>query len=386
MKKCYLTIHNGKFCAQFRITGQGQKTRSTGFAAVESNRHKAEKKAWEIYINCLKEAEAGIIGNNTLLCDYIKDFVNRRQDEVAPTTYYNDLHYLNKHIYPYFEKTKLKLKDVKPRDIENYWKDKCKDGLSADAALKHIRLISPALKDAVKNGYLSSNPCEYANKPKKVKPTRIAYNARELAQLLEISKGTTLELPIFLAVNYALRREEAIGLRWSDIDFDKKTMHICNTATRGLVDGKFTTILAERTKTASSTATYKLDDEVCEYLKAVKAQQEHMPRITEEYVDYVCVNQVGELLKPDYVSRAFGKLLEKNQLKKITFHELRHSCISLMVNGGRHMKEAQEYARHSNYSTTADIYSHLEENALLDAHSFISQQLNAARCCTNVVH
>ena len=387
MKGYSLTVHNNKFCVQFRISGQGQKTRSTGFAAVEGNRHKAEKKAREIYVACLKEAEAGIIDCNTLLCDYIKDYLERRHSDFAPSTYFVNTGYLNKHIYPYFKKTGLKLKEVKPRHIEKYCSDKRESGASNDAISKHIRLISPALKDAVKNGYLTSNPCEYANKPKRSKAKHTIYTADELAKLLEISKGTPIELPIYLAANFALRREEALGLRWSDIDFDNKIMHIRNTVTRGEKNGKMCVIIAERTKTEESTADYTLNDEVCGYLQAVKAQQEQMPRITQEYVDYVCINQVGVLLNPDYVSKSFKQLLEKNQLKLITFHELRHTCLSLLVQNGVSMKVVQEYARHANYSTTADIYSHLDKSAKLQALDLITNKLErAADCCTNVVH
>ena len=375
-----LSINKGIYHVSFRIRDKNgklkQKCLSTGFKAIAGNQRKAEAKAREIYFEYRKKSDAGIIDSNILLCDYIKDFVERRKIIVAPTTYDNDQHYLNKYIYPYFKKANLKLKDIKPRHIEQYWSDVMAGGLSANSALKHIRLISPALKDAVKNGYIPNNPCELAAKPKKTKAQHIIYNADELVHLLEVSKGTSIELPIYLAANFALRREEALGLRWSDIDFDNKIMHIRNTATRGKKDGKLTTILAERTKTESSTADYELNDEVCEYLKAVKAYQEQIPRITQEYANYVCVNQVGELLKPDYVSRTFGNLLKKNQMKKITFHELRHSCLSLLVQNGIPMKVVQEYARHSNYSTTADIYSHLDKSAKLQALDLIRNKLD----------
>lgn len=63
-------------------------------------------------------------------------------------------------------------------------------------------------------------------------------------------------------------------------------------------------------------------------------------------------------------------------MKKITFHELRHSCLSLLVQNGIPMKVVQEYARHSNYSTTADIYSHLDKSAKLQALDLIRNKLD----------
>lgn len=377
-----ISINKGIYHVSFRIRDQNGKLKqrclSTGFKAVSGNLRKAEAKARDIYFEHCAAAKAGIIDCNTLLCDYIKDYLERRHSDYAPSTYFVNTGYLNKHIYPYFKQTGLKLKEVKPRHIEKYCSDKRESGVSNDAILKHIRLISPALKDAVKNGYLTSNPCEYANKPKKNKPKHSIYTADELAKLLEISKDTPIELPIYLAANFALRREEALGLRWSDIDFDNKIMHIRNTVTRGEKNGKMGIIIAEKTKTEESTADYMLNDKVCGYLQAVKAQQERMPRTTQEYADYVCVNQVGELLNPDYVSKSFKRLLEKNQLKVIKFHELRHTCLSLLVQDGIPMKVVQEYARHANYSTTADIYSHLDKSAKLQALDLITNQLESA--------
>ena len=76
-------------------------------------------------------------------------------------------------------------------------------------------------------------------------------------------------------------------------------------------------------------------------------------------MDYVCVNAVGDLLKPDYVSSAFRDLIKANNLPHIRFHDLRHSCISLLANDNRFtMKQIQDYTRHANYLTTANIYSH----------------------------
>ena len=112
-------------------------------------------------------SDIGIFDSNILFCDYLKNYVERRKDDVAPTTYDNDVHYLNKHIYSWFKKHKLKLIDVKPIHIEMYWKEKVKEGLSPNSALKHIRLMGPCFKDAVRNGFITSNPCEFAIKPKK---------------------------------------------------------------------------------------------------------------------------------------------------------------------------------------------------------------------------
>lgn len=79
-----------------------------------------------------------------------------------------------------------------------------------------------------------------------------------------------------------------------------------------------------------------------------------------KYLDYVCVDEIGTLVKPSTLSCSFRCLLEKNGLPIIRFHELRHSCASLLIESGFSMKQVQEWLGHSTYVTTADIYSHLD--------------------------
>jgi hypothetical protein len=95
-----------------------------------------------------------------------------------------------------------------------------------------------------------------------------------------------------------------------------------------------------------------------------------------KYLEYVFVNEVGDLINPDVVSSGFATLIKKNNLKHIRFHDLRHSCASLLVANGVPMKNIQEWLGHSNFSTTADVYSHLDFSAKIKSANIISQTLN----------
>ena len=261
--------------------------------------------------------------------------------------------------------------------IEMYCKEKIKDGLSPNSVLKHIRLMGPCFNDAIRNGFITINPCELARKPEKIPCEHEIYNAAELHKLLNAVKGTNLEMPVFLAVNFALRRSEAIGLRWSDIDFDKKIIHIRHTAIRAKNnEGKLVIRTDCKLKTKASKADYVMNDEVANYLKEVRERQQNMARVTHEFDDYVCVNEVGKLLEPDYVSKSFRKFLRMNNMKEITFHELRHSSISLLVINHVPMKVVQQYARHSDFSTTANIYSHIDNSETLASLNTINSVIN----------
>ena len=96
------------------------------------------------------------------------------------------------------------------------------------------------------------------------------------------------------------------------------------------------------------------------------------------YLDYICVDEMGTLLSPNYVSSAFSKLLEKHGLRHIRFHDLRHSCASLLLANGVPMKQIQEWLGHSDFSTTANIYAHLDYSSKLSSAEAMVNGLGTA--------
>ena len=82
-----------------------------------------------------------------------------------------------------------------------------------------------------------------------------------------------------------------------------------------------------------------------------------------KYADYICVDAMGNLLKPDYLSNSFQIILQNYHLRRIRFHDLRHSCASLLLKEGVPMKQIQEWLGHSDISTTANIYAHLDSQS-----------------------
>ena len=82
-----------------------------------------------------------------------------------------------------------------------------------------------------------------------------------------------------------------------------------------------------------------------------------------KYLGYIYVNEMGELVTPGYISHRFSAILEKNGMRHIRYHDLRHSCASLLYANGVSLKDIQEWLGHSNISTTANIYTHLDFNS-----------------------
>ncbi len=118
-------------------------------------------------------------------------------------------------------------------------------------------------------------------------------------------------------------------------------------------------------KSETSRRVLPLCDTIAEYLTNLSAIQKENAELmgncyNHTYDGYICVNAMGNLISPDYVSDAFAKLLEKNGLRHIRFHDLRHSCASLLVSLGYSMKDVQEWLGHADYTLTANTYSHVD--------------------------
>ena len=242
------------------------------------------------------------------------------------------------------------------------------DGLSANTVIHHHAIIRKALDYAYKMDVIQNNPADKVQRPKKEQYIGSFYNENELNELFEKSKDDPLNLMIRVASYYGLRRSEVLGLKWDAFDFDNKTITIKHTVTIGKIDGKRQIYSKDRTKNKSSYRTLPLIDDIADRLLELKEQQEYFKKaFGKSYYkkdkEYVFVKPDGKLIRPDYVSEHFKSLLNKLGLRHIRFHDLRHSCASLLLAKGIPMKAIQEWLGHSNFSTTANIYAHLDSNS-----------------------
>ena len=207
-------------------------------------------------------------------------------------------------------------------------------------------------------------------RPRKDRFTASFYDGNEVNRLFQAARGTPLELPVMLAAFYGLRRSEVVGLKWDAIDFENKTIAIRHTVTACAEKGRRIEVAADTTKTASSRRTLPLVPAFQTKLAALKEQQEKNRILCgrsycTDYLGYVLVDAMGNRLKLSYISTAFPALLKRNGLRPIRFHDLRHSCASLLLKNGVPMKQIQEWLGHSDFSTTANIYAHLDAGSKL---------------------
>lgn len=208
---------------------------------------------------------------------------------------------------------------------------------------------------------IPNNPADKVQRPKKEQYIGSFYNENELNELFEKCKDDPLNLMIRIASYYGLRRSEVLGLKWDAFDFDNKTITIKHTVTIGRIDGKRQIYSKDRTKNKSSYRTLPLIDDIADRLLEFKGQQEYFKKaFGKSYYnkdkEYIFIKPDGKLTRPDYVSEHFKNLLKNLGLRHIRFHDLRHSCASLLLAKGIPMKAIQEWLGHSNFSTTASEY------------------------------
>lgn len=351
-------------------------TKSTGLP-VKGNKKRAEamlndwRKSEEIALKkrkangSLKKMDPN---QEILFTKFMLDWLEMMKNSVEVTTYASYAQAIKSKINPYFDARfpTLTLSQITPKHIQDYYTwEMTENDVSANTVIHRHANIRKALQYAFKTGLIDINPADRIERPKKVKYVGSTYNDQELAQLFAITKGDLIELPVMLAAFYGLRRSEVLGLKWDAIDFEKKTLTIKHTVTQTTLDGKSVIIEKDRTKTKSSYRTLPLVKPFEDALLRKKAEQAENRRLCgkcydKSHLDYINVNEMGKLISPGFLTQHFPLVLERNGMKKIRFHDLRHSCASLLYSNGVALKDIQEWLGHSDISTTSNIYTHLD--------------------------
>lgn len=386
----HLKVRNGIYYAVINFKDRNgnykQKWISTGLK--ERGNKKQAKKFLEEKLNSFKDVKVPeqptTLQNNISFMDFIKKYIEDKKTILSPSTYAGYLH-IYKTLHKFYGDN-LKLKDVTYLHILDFYNFMKNEKQVKNNSIKRYKeVLSPALSLAYRDDLILKNPFEFIPKLKREKSKQEYYNKSELEKLFEVTDKTPIGLIVRVAAFYGFRRSEISGLRWKSIDYENKTITIENK----VLNIKKEIICSEVLKTLSSNRTLPLLPEIEELLLKRKSEIEKNKFLyglcyNHKFDDYVFVNDVGDLYLPDFITHYFGDLLKKHNLKHICFHDLRHSCASLLVANGVPMKNIQEWLGHSSYNLTADTYSHLDFESKKQTANVISKALSNEKTDTEL--
>lgn len=313
--------------------------------------------------------------------DYLVSYLKRVEPELQKNTIVSYRSMTNGKIRRYFQRRpQLTVGNLKPQDIQDFYQSLFADGVVANTVIHYHALLRRAFQQAFKEERIDANPFDRVGRPKKNKFHGENYTQEELLTLLHLARGDVIYPAILLAGAMGLRRSEALGVRWSRIDWEKRTVLLDTKIVEYRENGKKKVEPVEEMKNKSSRRTLPLPDPVVEMLQAQKEHREVYRKMFQgsynaQYLDYVCVNQLGELLRPSYVTDHFRELLEKYGLRHIRFHDLRHTFASLLINQDVPLINVSNFLGHSDLSTTANIYAHLDKASKQASAAVISDIL-----------
>ena len=300
--------------------------------------------------------------------DYVKSDLERKKKNLQKVTIEGYSKAIEGRIKQYFApKPNLTVGSLRPKDVRKFYNSMYAAGVTPNTVLSYHTLLHAAFQQAYRDEIIDVNPFDRVERPKKIPFNGDHYSKEELLLLLSKTEDDPIHAPIVLASAMGLRRSEALGIRWSRIDWEKKSVLLdTKIATYTDESGKTVTEPIEQMKNRSSRRTLPIPEQVMEMLKQQLEKRELYQKLfkqnyCKEYLDYVCVNEMGFLLRPNYVTRRFRETLEKNNLRHIRFHDLRHTFASLMLSEEVPLINVSRYLGHSDVSTTANIYAHLDK-------------------------
>jgi integrase len=282
------------------------------------------------------------------LADSVRDTVRQR-------TYEGYAHMVERHIAPTLGR--VKLKSLTPAHVRGLYREKLDAGYSPRTVQYTHTTLNKALKQAVANGLIPRNAAASVKAPRPRREEIRPLSREQVRALFEAASDHKLEGLYILAVTSGLRQGELLALRWEDVDLEAGTLHVRRTLSEARSGRIF-----EAPKSAKGRQ-IRLTRKATEALKWHRKRQleERMARagLWQEQ-GLVFPSSVGTPLSARNLQRHFKAVLERAELpKSIRFHDLRHTCATLLLRQGVHAKYVQELLGHADISLTLNVYSHV---------------------------
>jgi len=321
---------------------------------------KTRKEAAEKLTKALADRDMGLVfeGEKRTLAAFLDGWLDGTvKGSVKATTYESYERLIRCHIKPELERHKLKT--LAPDHVQALYQRKLDSGLAPGTVRQIHSVLSRALDQAVKWGTVPRNVCKATTPPKPVAEEIKPLDAEQARQLLRTAGGERFEALYVLAVTAGLRIGELLALRWQDVDLEASgpTLRVRRTKSTAKSGPVFTTPKNGKGRSISLTR------HAVEALKAHRAAQ-NAERLKAGSLwqdnGLVFCTHGGRPLDSHNVARtSFKPLLERAGLPNIRFHDLRHTCATLLLSRGHHPKLVQVLLGHASVALTLDRYSHV---------------------------
>ena len=318
------------------------------------------------YLGALREiinenSRLSTVYSDMLFTDYLKRWLKSKRN-LQPLTYEGYSKMIAGRISEFFDSKGYTVNSLTPDAFEEYYDFLIADcGLTECTALHHHRMMKQALSYGVKKEILSFNVLDKVEAPQDSSFKGDYYRPHEAKTLIEKAKDDALYTVILLTVYYGLRRSEVLGLRWSAIDFETNTIRIERKLVSLSKSAK--RYDSDKMKTDASVRTLPLIPVVKDaLLYEQERQKENKKQFQRAYFPnnegYICINSLGHLLTPEFVTGHFNRLLKLHNLRRIRFHDLRHTCATLLATNGIPLLQISRWLGHSNIGITEKYYLH----------------------------
>jgi|SRR5215213_6948590 len=324
-----------------------------------SRQIKGKRNARKLLTATLRDMDIGAFVEPTKLT--VKEYLERwlkdaARPRVSRRTADGYAGILERYIWPSLGSQRLD--KLHPLDIQKVYGYMLSRGLSARVVRHTHAVLHNALRQAVKWGILLRNPSDLVELPKVPHVERRVLSVEEAVRFIEAADAMPHGLIFIFALLSGMRPEEYLGLKWADVDLERRTAQV----KRALIWHKKSWSF-EDPKTARSRRTVSLPRPLVEKLKAHKrAQAEQRLRLGSSWgaLDLVFCSEIGSPLQiPNITYRYYRPILKKAELPHLRLYDLRHSCATLLLTADEHPKVVSERLGHSTIVQTLDTYSHV---------------------------
>jgi len=358
------------------ITGKRIQKRQSGFATKKEAEEALAKLIAESGNRGLPDADRMTVG------DWLRKWLDMHCGGLSPSTAKGYRMIVELHLIPALGH--LRMAKLKPFHIQDYYtkaqasgrKDSKTSrgvGLSPRTVAQHHRVLHKALKQAMRLGLISHNPCDMVDPPRYDKSVPATIGDKDVDKVLDSVRGTYLYIPVLIALATGARRGEVLGLRWSDVDLEGGTITIRRNLLR--VSRQY---IVKQPKTADSVRSIKLPGSIVKELRSHQVRQKEWKLAVGQAwkdSDLVCMREDGSHINPDSLSAYFTDVMERAGFEGISFHGLRHSHATILLGLNVHPKKVSERLGHSSTKLTMDTYSHVTPTMQDEVASLLDEKL-----------